>query len=346
MECDTPACVEPPSGKSRPSAANLVRFPDIAHCAASLMAKDNSPGSAHVYRYQTLIQSRLSDLSAAEQAVANHLLAHPEELPFETADSLGKRLRVSAMTVGRTLKTLGYRGMAELRSEMRSEVADVAPWAGRRTSSSAPALKSLERTRALRAELSAVEAIHALAETPTWREAARLIARANHVFVAGFQSERGLALSFADQLAYLRPSIRVLSVEDRGFADLKTEATAASCLVLVDCRRYSRWFRLLGETAVSLGVPLVIATDAYCTWAPKLTPHALLARTDGGRFWDNTAPVWSLLSLLLEDVIEELGDKVYESLDAATEFRTRFVGFERVHRKPQGRSGRADRRRR
>ncbi|HVW68872.1 MAG TPA: hypothetical protein VHB68_07840 [Steroidobacteraceae bacterium] len=310
------------------------------------MAKESSAGPSHAYRYQALIQSRLSDLSAAEQTVANHLLAHPEELPFETADSLGKRLRVSAMTVGRTLKALGYRGLAELRTEMRLEVEDVAPWVGRRPPSPIPALKSLERTRTLRAELAAIEAVHALAETPVWQEATRLIARAEQVFVAGFQTERGLALSFADQLAYVRPRIRVLSVEDRGFADLKTEATSASCLLLVDCRRYSRWFRLLGQTAVSLEVPLVIVTDAYCTWARKLTPYALMARTDAGRFWDNTAPISSLLNLLAEDVIEQLGDAVYPHLDAATEFSTRFVGFERVHRKPEGRSRNTGRSRR
>lgn len=197
--------------------------------------------------------------------------------------------------------------------------------------------------KAIRSRLAGLSAA---AETPMWQETARLIARANHVFVTGFQSERGLALSFADQLSYLRPGIRVLSAEDRGFADLKTEASAASCLVLIDCRRYSRSFRLLGETAVSLGVPLVIVTDAYCTWVPKLTPYVLTARTDAGRFWDNTAPIWSLLSLLIEDVVDELGDAVYERLDAATEFHTRFVGFERVHRKPHGRSRRADRRQR
>jgi len=310
------------------------------------MAKNNSDAPPQAYRYQTLIQSRLADLSAAEQDVANHLLAHPEELPFETADSVAKRLQVSAMTVGRTLKALGYRGFAELRAEMRAEVGEIAPWAGRRKVSSAPALKSKERLRALRAEVAAIEAIHALAETPMWQEAVRLIACADKVFVTGFQAERGIALSFADHLSDVRPRVRFLSVENRGFSDLKTEARGTSCLVLVDCRRYSRWFRLLGETAVSLGVPLVIVTDTYCTWAPKLTPYTLMARTDAGRFWDNTAPVSSLLSLLIEDVIEQLGDAVYQRLEVATEYRTHFVGFERMQRKQKGRSRNTDRGRR
>jgi DNA-binding MurR/RpiR family transcriptional regulator len=298
------------------------------------MAKGKSSEPSPVYRYQALIQDRLADLSTAEQAVAAHLAAHPDELPFETADSLAKRLRVSAMTVGRTLKALGYQGLADLRTEMRSEVSE-APWNRRGAGSPAqPTLRSLDRNQALRAEIEAIEAVHALAETPTWHKAVEAVACADQVFVAGFQTERGLAIAFADQLAYVRPRVRFISVEDRGFADLQTEANARSCFVMVDTRRYSRLFRLLGETASSLGIPLIIATDTYCTWAPKLTPYTLCARTDSGRFWDNNAPLASLLNLLLEDVIEQLGDEVHAHLDAATEFRSRFVGFERVHRQP------------
>lgn len=302
------------------------------------MAKINSTELAHAYQYQALIAKRLPQLSAAEQAVAAHLAAHPDQLPFETADSLAKRLGVSAMTVGRALKALGYRGLADLRSQMRSEVSEAAPWSHRGASKSPPALKSADRTRALRAELAAVEAVHALAETPRWHAAIKLIAEADQVFVTGFQTERGLAVAFADQLAYVRPGVRYLSVENRAFADLRTEARAG-CLVMIDCRRYSRWFRLLGENAVALGVPLVIATDAYCGWAAKLTPCALQARTDSGRFWDNSAPLLSLLNLLIEDVIERLGDAVYPQLDAATESGSTFVGFERAYRQRQRKRG-------
>lgn len=304
------------------------------------MAKNRSARPSHVYRYQRSIQQRLSALSTAEQNVAAHLTAHPEQIPFETAYSLAKRLGVSAMTVGRTLKALGYRGLVELRAEIRSEVSETpAPWGRKVPPSAPPQLKGLDRTRALRAELEAVEAVHALAETSAWQAAVKLIATADQVFVAGFQTERGLAVTFADQLAYVRPRVRYLSVENRAFADLRTEAGANSCVVLVDGRRYSRSFRLLGEMSSVLGVPLVIATDAYCSWASMLTPYALQARTDSGRFWDNNAPISSLLNLLVEDVIEHLGDAVHPQLDAASEFGAAFVGFERVPRQRRRKRG-------
>jgi DNA-binding MurR/RpiR family transcriptional regulator len=306
------------------------------------MDKDSSTQARHTHRYQSLVQSRSGELSTAEQAVAAHLAAHPEQLPFETADSIAKRLGISSMTVGRALKALGYRGLGELRAEMRSEVSDAtrAPWDKR--GATAPVPKNLERARAMRAELEAVESVHALAETPMWREVVKVIAAADKVFVAGFQTERGAAMAFADQLAYVRPSVRYLSVDSRAFADLKTEASSRSCLLMIDCRRYSRWFRLLAQKANSLKVPLVLATDAYCRWASEVTPHALQVRTDSGRFWDNNAPITSMLNLLLEDVIEQLGDSVYEHLDAATEFGTTFVGFDRVHRQ-RGEDGKPSR---
>lgn len=294
--------------------------------------KQSKP-STSAHRYQQLIQGKLSELSTSEQSVATHLAAHPEQLPFETAATLAQRLGVSAMTVGRTLKALGYRGLGQLRAEMRFEVPDAsAPWLRRGTSRAQPTLKDGDRTRALRAELEAVEAVHALSEKPAWREAVAAIAKARQVFVAGFQSERGLALSFADQLAYVRPGVRYLSVENRGFADLRTEADERSCIVLVDARRYSRWFRLLAQRAVELKIPLVTATDSYCRWVSDLTPYAFQARTDSGRFWDNSAPIASLLNLLIEDVIEDLGDSVHPLLEAVSEFGSAFMGFDRVQR--------------
>jgi len=299
----------------------------------SSMQQNKSRKPAGSYQYQLLIQTRLAQLSTSEQAVAAHLAAHPDQLPFETAETLAKRLGVSAMTVGRTLKSLGYRGLGQLRAEMRFELPDgSAPWARRGTSPTLPALKSEERIRALRAEVEAVEAVYALSETTVWREAVAKIAAARHVFVIGFVGERGLAISFSDHLADVRPGVRFLSVENRAFADLRAEGGAVSCVVLIDTRRYSRWFRLMAQKSTDMGVPVIIATDAYCRWASELTPYAFQARTDSGRFWDNHAPIASLLNLLIEDVIETLGDAVHQQLNVGSEFKASFMGFDREQR--------------
>lgn len=284
------------------------------------------------HRYQVRIQECLETLSTAEQLVASHLAAHPDEVLFETADSIAKRLGVSAMTVGRTLKGLGYRGLGDLRTEMRTEMTDLvaAPW--RSAASAVPDLGDVDRTRSMHAALEAVEAVYAMAGEPSWQQAVKWVAGADRVFVAGFQTERGLAISFADLLAYVRSGVQYMAPDNRAFADLGTDATSKSCLVIVDCRRYSRWFRLLAQKAAELSVPLIIVTDPYCRWASEYTSCVLQARTDSGRFWDNNAPIASLLNLLVEDVIEHLGEAVYSRLDAASEFGALFVGFDRANR--------------
>jgi DNA-binding MurR/RpiR family transcriptional regulator len=284
---------------------HCVRASDVA----SVMAKDSSTRARPVHRYQLLIQTRLTQLTTAEQAVAAHLALHPEQVPFETAASLAKRLGMSAMTVGRTLKALGYKGLSELRFEMRSEVSDVsaAPWVCLGAAASTFRSKNLDRARAMRAEVEAIEAVYALSETASWRKAVEAIAAADQIFVMGFQPERGFALAFADQLASVRPQVRYLPLENRAFADLHNEAAGKSCLVVIDTRRDSQRFRVLSPKMVELGIPLVIAAAVHCSWAAQLTPYALQVLTDSGRFSDNDAHIFSMLNLLLEDVTERLG---------------------------------------
>ena len=298
------------------------------------MAKGKSSEPSPVYRYQALIQDRLADLSTAEQAVAAHLVAHPEQLPFETADSLAKRLRVSAMTVGRTLKALGYQGLADLRTEMRLEVSE-APWNRRGDGSpTQPTLRSLDCNQALRAEIEAIEAVHALAETPIWHKAVQAVASADQVFVPGFVDRtRSCNIVFGPtgvctpaSAIHFGGGSRIRRFENRSDrAQLFRNGGLSSLFALVS----TPW------------------GDGFFPWHPAHHGHRYLLHLGGQAHalyavrahglravLDNNAPLASLLNLLLEDVIEQLGDQVHAQLDAATEFRSRFVGFERVHRQP------------
>ena len=60
-----------------------------------------------------------------------------------------------------------------LRAEMRTEMPDArrAPWMSRVAATATAVPKNLERARAMRAELEAIESVHALAETPAWQQA-------------------------------------------------------------------------------------------------------------------------------------------------------------------------------
>lgn len=267
------------------------------------------------------LRARYDELTVSERMIAGWLLDNMASIPFETAASIGQRVGVSAMTVGRFLKSLGYARLAALKDDLRGEMGD-APWL------LPPATTGAGPDSRLRAETAAIADVYRLAETAEWAAVVDLLVTAGEVQVAGFQTERGLAAGFAHHLGYVRPGVRGLDAGTGLYAEL-LEAGPGDVLVLVDLRRYSRHFRLLAESAVARGVPLVVVTDPYCPWARDLTPHILAAEVALGHFWDMNTALACLLNLLVDDVVRIIGaEKIHQRLARLSDRYDDFVGFQ------------------
>ncbi len=266
------------------------------------------------------LRERYDQFTVAERMIAGWLLDNMASIPFETAASIGQRVGVSAMTVSRFLKSLGYSGLAALKDDLRGELGD-APWLLPPRAGAGPDSR-------LKAETAAIADVYRLAQTPEWAAIVALLATAPNVYVAGFQSERGLASGFAHQLLYVRPGVHSLDGASGLYAEM-LEASPRDVFVLVDIRRYSRHFRLLAERAVAAGVPVVVVTDPYCPWARDLTPHILAAEVSLGHFWDMDTALASLLNLLADDVMRRIGTaKVHARLALLSDRYSEFVGFQ------------------
>lgn len=266
------------------------------------------------------LRERYDGFTVSERMIAGWLIDNMASIPFETAASIGQRVGVSAMTVGRFLKSLGYPRLAALKDDLRGDLGD-APWLLPAAAGSGPDTR-------LRSETAAIADVYRLAETPEWRAVVKLLVEAGQVLAAGFQTERGLAAGFAHHLGYVRPRVRSLEPGTGLYAEL-LEAGPNDVLVLVDLRRYSRHFRLLAENAVAQGVPLVVVTDPYCPWARDLTPHILAAEISLGHFWDMNTALASLLNLLVDDVVRVIGaEKVHQRLALLSDRYDDFVGFQ------------------
>jgi len=266
------------------------------------------------------LRERYDQFTVAERMIAGWLLDNMPSIPFETAASIGQRVGVSAMTVSRFLKSLGYSGLAALKDDLRGELGD-APWLLPPKAGAGPDSR-------LKAETAAIADVYRLAQTPEWAAIVALLATAPNVYVAGFQSERGLASGFAHQLLYVRPGVHSMDGASGLYAEV-LEASPRDVFVLVDIRRYSRHFRLLAERAVAAGVPVVVVTDPYCPWARDLTPHILAAEVSLGHFWDMDTALASLLNLLADDVMRRIGTaKVHARLALLSDRYSEFVGFQ------------------
>lgn len=271
-------------------------------------------------KLERLLRERYDGFTVAERTIASWLLDNMASIPFETGASIGQRVGVSAMTVGRFFKSLGYASLSALKDDLRQSRGE-APWL-------LPSAVGSDSDARMKAETGAIADVYRLAQSPEWAAIVAILVRARAIHVAGFQSERELAAGFAHLLGYVRPGVHSLDAGSGLYAEI-LDATPADVIVLVDIRRYSRHFRLLAERAAAAGLPVVVITDPYCPWVRDLTPHILTAEVALGHFWDMNTALASLLNLLVDDVMRSIGtEKVHARLALLSDSYSEFVGFQ------------------
>lgn len=78
------------------------------------------------------------------------------------------------------------------------------------------------------------------------------------LFVAGFQTERGMAQYFATQMQYLRPGVQLADIAGGNFSEILLAPQTSTALVLFEARRYSRLTFLLAQEAHQAGIPITL----------------------------------------------------------------------------------------
>ncbi|PQM26037.1 MurR/RpiR family transcriptional regulator [Sphingopyxis lindanitolerans] len=281
----------------------------------------------------TRLEAENATYTAAERQIALFLLSNRELIPFETAASIAARLGVSAVTVGRFCRMLGFRHFRELKEQLRASAN--LPWLqGTDFQEFLSAFRDSDnRRKTLEREIELTVAVYERSQNKVWQDAVGAIARAARVQVVGFQTERGIASLLAHNLQYVRPGVELIDGASGHFADLLIDDVQGRCLIIVDIRRYSRQSRLLAEKARDAGLPLVILTDTLCDWAPRLTPHVLTADSDGALFWQSSVPMVALINLLVNDIVGQGGGReVEQRLERVGKLYDEFTGFVRSGR--------------
>jgi DNA-binding MurR/RpiR family transcriptional regulator len=275
------------------------------------------------------LEESLNTATASGRAVASYMLANLNELPFETSASIAHRIGVSELTVGRFCRSIGYRHLKDLKDHLRTDLGE-SPWLlGDRLKAFRKRSRQDmgELTKSFELEVSALVRVYEYAQSPTFQAVSRRLATASRVYVAGFQTERGLAASLAHNLQYLREGVHLLDGASGHFGEAILGGDGRSALVLFEARRYSRQAKLLASKAHGRGIPVTLVTDTYCDWADGCTSEVFRIPTELNLFWESTAPMLSLVHLLLNAVFNELGPEVEERLNATAALYHEFVGY-------------------
>ncbi|MFD1329172.1 MurR/RpiR family transcriptional regulator [Mycoplana ramosa] len=276
------------------------------------------------------LTTALTEASASGKAVANFMLANISDLPFETSRSVADKVGVSELTVGRFCRSIGYAGFKDLKERLKDDISD-SPWllGDRLRDLQQKSATDAALARSLELAVASVVRVYEYAHTEAWNRAAKRIAAADRVFIAGFQTERGLAEAFAHMLRYLRDEVQLVDIAGGNFAEVLLTDPAGCTLVLIDARRYSHQSQLLAAKAAERGMPITIVTDLYCDWATSYGDEVFAVPTDLNLFWDATSGMWTLMQLLLNSVFAHRGPSVEERLNSVASLYDSFVGYSR-----------------
>ncbi len=275
------------------------------------------------------LTSSLVKATKAEKAIASYMLANLNGLPFETAASLAEKAGVSEPMVGRFCRSLGYQHFKDLKADLKEDIGD-RPWLiGDRLRDFRERNRRSDDglARSLELEIAALVQIYETAHTKEWKRVVKRLAKTPRVFVAGFQTERGTAQTFVNQLQYLRDGVQLLDLAGGNFAEVLLADPKQSCLVLYEARRYSRLALLLAREARQLRIPTTLITDTFCDWGHDLVDEMFVVRTEFNMFWDSNAQMVSLSNLLINSVFNELGTAVEDRMDKVAALYSRFIGY-------------------
>ena len=270
----------------------------------------------------------LPTASKADSALASYMLSDMGTLPFETAASLAAKVEVSEPTVGRFCRAIGYDGFKDLKANLKTDMGDQ-PWLiGDRLRDLRARTQAGEDqlSRGLELEMAALVSVYETAHSAEWNIVVNRLATARRVYATGFQTERGMAQIFVNQLQYLREGVHLLDGASGNFADVLALDDTDATLVIFEARRYSRHAQMLAKEAKNAGIPVTLITDPYCDWGHGLADEIFVVPTAMNLFWESTAQMASLANLLVNGVFLALGPEVEARMNKIADLHSRFVG--------------------
>ncbi len=225
---------------------------------------------------RALIETRLSTLSTSEKRIARLVTEKYPVSALGGVEDLARQAQVSAPTVTRFVRRLGFPRFVDFQRAIRAEVqeAEASPLALLRRHQAAPAPGGPEADAAMVEDLAhSLRRLVAPSMTLALDRAAVLIADARaRVWMLGGRWSAIAAQYLAYQLSSLRGEVHVLSQPASGVReDRIADFTRRDLIVVYDFRRYQPDTIAFCRTARTRGVRIVLFTD------PELSPICDLA---------------------------------------------------------------------
>ena len=252
------------------------------------------------------VQAGLEAFTRAERQLAMAMLQDYPASAMGSITTLAQRAEVSAPTVTRMLRKIGFEGFHEFQGALRDELSAMA--AGpivkqAAATTNAPDSHMLNRfSDAVHANMRATLAQLAPA---AFDACARLLADSERsVYVTGGRITRALAEYFFTHLQVIRPGVAQLGAAPGVWPHYVLEMSEGDVIVLFDIRRYENTLLRLAELAHARGAKIILFTDQWGSPISKWSDQRFTCHVEAPSAWDSSAAILFIVEALIAAVQE------------------------------------------
>ncbi|MCB1449447.1 MAG: MurR/RpiR family transcriptional regulator [Nitratireductor sp.] len=237
------------------------------------------------------IRANFHQLTRAERQLANTMLENYPVSGLGSITALAETSDVSAPTIVRMAKKLGFRGFPQLQSQLRHEVEETISnpiTRHNRWSEGAPDAHLINRFA--EAVMQNLRQTLANLDPGEFDEACAMMGDLKHaVHVAGGRITGTLAEYLFRHLQMIRPGTTLVPSTDSHWPHYVLDMHDGDTLVLYDVRRYENNSVKLAEIAAERGVNLILFTDQWVSPAARYAKYTFSCRIEAPSAWDSTA---------------------------------------------------------
>ncbi|MGO2132908.1 MAG: MurR/RpiR family transcriptional regulator [Halomonas sp.] len=252
-------------------------------------------------------------LGKAARHILGALLTLPEQAAFSTISALAERHNVSASTLSRLSRRLGYSGFAQLQDVFRRSLTQdkgfYSNQVSRLLSQHGTDQNSLVRmTELTRQESANLAELTASIDIASLAGSADMLAKAPRVRIHGVRQFSSLAMFMAYGLGMLRSDVAMLDSSHQGVADGLAQLDSGDVLVVASCYPYTPSVLATAKIAAQHNIRIIALTDAISSPLCSTAIHSFLVPNHSLFFSNSMCAFMLLIETLLSEVANLLSD--------------------------------------
>lgn len=204
------------------------------------------------------IESMQGELSTAEASLFAYIKTHADKVPSMTAEQLGQAAKISAPTVVRFAKKVGFQSLADFKMQLSVDNQQPALGKGYADLDPEASVDELKRLFSRNAQVTVKETSDILQEEELLA-AIQLIRSKERLFVAGVGASELVAVDIRQKWSRLGKPVTVENDYNALLPQL-VNASDNSLLWLISNTGVTPEILHLGETAKKLGIPVITLT--------------------------------------------------------------------------------------